>query len=65
MEKGHVLRIWRYGGKTRDPLDGSFFKLPNEESGILLVFKTFEQVSYGLVMRADGPLEVGDVVTTP
>jgi len=65
MEKGHVLRIWRFGGKTRDPLNGSFFDLPDEESGILLIFKTFEDVSYGLVMRADGPLKVGDVVTTP
>lgn len=65
LEKGHVLRIWRYGGKTRDPIDGSFFQLPNEESGILLVFKTFERVSYGLIMRADGPMEIGDVVTTP
>lgn len=65
LEKGHVLRIWRDGGRVRDELDGSFFKVPNEESGILLIFKTFEEVSYGLVMRSDGPLKVGDIVTTP
>lgn len=65
LEKGHVLRIWRFGGQARDPLDGSYFQLPNEEGGILLVFKVFEEVSYGLVMRSDGPLQVGDVVTTP
>ncbi len=65
LEKGHVLRIWRAGVKVRDPINQSFFKTPNEESGILLVFKVFKEVSYGLVMRSDGPMQVGDVVETP
>ena len=65
LEKGHVLRILRAGVKVRDPVQKSFYKLPNEESGILLVFKVFEKVSYGLVMRSDGPIQVGDKVETP
>ncbi len=65
LEEGHVLRILRTGVRVRDPVLKSFYKLPNEESGILLVFKVFKRVSYGLVMSSDGPIQVGDKVETP
>lgn len=65
LEKGHVLRILRAGGKARDPVNKSFFNIPDEESGILLVFRVFEKVSYGLIMSSDGPMQVGDKVETP
>ncbi|MGB0721372.1 MAG: LysM peptidoglycan-binding domain-containing protein [Gammaproteobacteria bacterium] len=40
-------------------------KLPDEESGIMLVFRTFERVSYAVVMKALRGLKVGDRVTRP
>ena len=40
-------------------------KLPDEKAGILMVFRTFDKVSFGLVMKATSALHVGDIVRTP
>jgi hypothetical protein len=40
-------------------------QLPDERSGILFIFRTFEKVSYGIVMKAVRPISVGDIVQTP
>ena len=40
-------------------------KLPDERNGLVFVFRTFEKVSYALVMSSKRALKVGDVVQTP
>jgi len=40
-------------------------KLPDERNGIIFVFRVFEKMSYAIVMRANKPIYVGDVVRTP
>ena len=40
-------------------------KLPDERGGTLLVFKSFDRVSYALVVGASAELHVGDVVRNP
>ncbi|GMR19437.1 MAG: LysM domain-containing protein [Gammaproteobacteria bacterium] len=65
MEQGHILRIWRDAGKRRDPITRRFYKLPLEESGLLMIFRTFKRVSYGLILQADQPISILDRVTTP
>ena len=40
-------------------------KLPDERNGLLFIFRTFDKVSYGIIMSATRPLYVGDVVQTP
>ncbi len=65
LEPGHVLRILRDAGVRRDPVTRKFFKLPEEDSGLLMVFRTFDKVSYALVMKAIRPVHVLDVVETP
>jgi len=40
-------------------------KLPDERYGLAFVFRTFDRVSYALVMSANRPVQVDDVVTTP
>ncbi len=37
-------------------------ELPEEYAGVLMVFRTFEKVSYGLVMKANHPIHVLDSV---
>lgn len=37
-------------------------ELPEEYSGVLMVFRTFENVSYALVMEAQGPIHIKDTV---
>lgn len=39
--------------------------LPDERSGLVFIFRTFEKLSYGMVMKSVRPISVGDVVQTP
>jgi nucleoid-associated protein YgaU len=65
IEEGHVLRIWRHAGEHLDPVKREFYRLPDEESGLLMVFRTFRKMSYAVVMHATRPVHVLDVVATP
>lgn len=65
MEAGHVMNIWRRGDLVNDPIAGELVRLPAEQAGLLMIFKTFEKMSYGLVLDASRPLSVGDEVRTP
>lgn len=37
-------------------------ELPAEYTGVLMIFRTFENISYALVMKATGPIHVDDTV---
>lgn len=65
IEEGHVLRIMRHVGERQDPLTRAQYKLPDEQSGVLMVFRTFEKVSFGLIMSATQPVHIHDTVVTP
>lgn len=74
LEPGHVLALLRLGrtvSKTTrstrwfrpDQVEAT--KLPDERYGLVFVFRTFDRVSYALVMSATRPVLLDDVVTTP
>jgi LysM repeat protein len=65
VDEGTVLRIMRDAGKRRDPVRRGKFRLPLEESGLLMVFRSFDKLSYGLVINATQPVHLGDDVITP
>ena len=65
IEEGHVLRVMRRVGTHKDPLTRERYKLPDEESALLLVFRTYEKMSYALVMTATRPVYLLDAVITP
>jgi len=65
IEEGTVLRIMRHVGTSKDPVTRETYKLPDEESGLLMVFRTYEKMSYALVMTATRPIHLHDAVTTP
>jgi hypothetical protein len=67
LEPGHVLEILQGGHEIRDVVLGRGAKvtLPLEDAGHLMVFRSFEQVSFALVMDATKPLHVFDWVRTP
>jgi hypothetical protein len=50
------------GGAT---LAGKTITLPDERNGLVFVFRVFEKMSYGIVMKAVKPIYVGDVLTNP
>lgn len=62
---GDVLAVHTKGEVVRDRVTKELVKLPDERRGILMVFRTFEKVSYGLILRAEAPLQVMDVVKNP
>lgn len=78
LEVGHVLAIDTAGETIRDTSRagglggiklGSTFapkvKLPDERNGTLLVFRVYDRMSYGLIVSAEMPVRVADVVRTP
>ena len=65
LDIGHVLAIAKRGEPIKDRFDRGFVELPSNRSGILMLFRVFEKLAYGLVLRASGPLSVGDIVQTP
>lgn len=68
LEPGHVLRIWQAGETIVDQVSGKKndkVTLPDEDAGLLLVFRSFDKVSFGLVMEATRPIHVLDKVTKP
>ncbi|MEK7716144.1 MAG: hypothetical protein AAB322_00145, partial [Pseudomonadota bacterium] len=65
IEEGHVLRVMRHAGKHKDPVTRKRYKLPDEESALVMVFRTYEKMSYALVMTATRPVHMLDAVITP
>jgi len=65
IETGHVLAVYQANGKMKDPVTGEEVELPDEHAGTLLVFRTFDKVSYALLMKSARPVRVLDTVRTP
>jgi len=65
MEEGHVLRILRHVGVSKDPVTKRMYKMPDEETGLLMVFRVFDKVSYALIMDANRPVHIYDALRTP
>ncbi|MBT8436835.1 MAG: LysM peptidoglycan-binding domain-containing protein [Gammaproteobacteria bacterium] len=68
LESGNVLRIRRAGDIVRDLNEENprfRVKLPDESVGMAMVIRSFEKISYALIMEADLPISVRDYVETP
>lgn len=67
IEQGDVLRVNRAGDTVRDIIGGraEMVTMPDELAGHLLVFAVYGKVSYGLIMEAQRPMNLNDVVTNP
>jgi hypothetical protein len=65
LEPGHVLAVWQAGQRVRDRFGGGSVTLPEEYAGYLMVFRTYEKLSYGLIMQAQNEIRVLDRVRNP
>ena len=65
LEVGNVLGIFKAGERIRDRVAGDEVVLPSERAGLLMVFRSYEKMSLGLVLHADRPLAVSDEVANP
>jgi hypothetical protein len=62
---GNVLAVLKAGNQARDPVTDEIVQLPDERAGLLMVFQTYEKLSYGLVLKATRALSIGDKITNP
>ena len=68
LKLGHLLDIMQEGSLIKDPYRKTgheLVKLPNRKSGSLLIFRTFDRISYALIMRASRNIRLLDKVQTP
>jgi hypothetical protein len=65
LESGNVLAIYKRGALARDRIARDMVRLPSERAGVLMVFRVFDKMSYGLVLHTDRALAVNDQVRNP
>ncbi|MDP8985368.1 MAG: LysM peptidoglycan-binding domain-containing protein [Pseudomonadota bacterium] len=76
LAPGNVLAVFELGGTVRDTVKTGFLnglsgplakrvRLPDERTGTFMVFKTFDRISYGLIMEAKNIVRVADRVGNP
>ncbi len=67
LERGHVLALLRDANQVADKTDDArpLMRLPGERNGLMMVFRTFDKVSYALVLEIADGVTVGDRFTNP
>jgi hypothetical protein len=75
LAPGNVLGVFDTGPMVADTDKKGFFNLdrfgvkrvalPSERTGTFMVFKTFDNISYGLIMEATNLIRVGDKIQNP
>jgi len=75
LAPGNVLAVYDTGPVVDDTDKKGFFntdrfltknvQLPSERTGTFMVFKTFDNISYGLIMEATDLIRVGDKIQSP
>jgi hypothetical protein len=70
LDQGAVLRVFKTGQVVRDDVRGKGLfhekvRLPDEPAGTMMVFRTFDRMSYALIMEATDAINVLDTVRSP
>ena len=75
VENGQVFSIWQEGEWVRDEIahkprfvanrKKNKVRLPDEFVGHVMIFRTFDKMSYGLIMDGIRPAQIGDVLKPP
>ena len=63
LENGHVLALYKESELSKHK--GESYRLPALRYGLIFVFRTFDKVSYALVMQVQRPVQLLDSVETP
>lgn len=65
LVEGDVLAIYQRGELVEDRYADELVKLPDVRGGLAMVVRTFDKVSYGLVVESNRVLRVGDKIVNP
>ena len=64
LENGDLLAIIRH--KTiEDKTTGQLLKLPPKRVGVLMAYRTYQKISFAIVLQASELIEKGDNLRTP
>ena len=65
MEIGNMLSILKAGAVVKDRVKGGLVTLPPEKAGLVMVFRTFEKMSFALILSAELPISINDIARNP
>ena len=65
LQAGDTLAIYKLGDLTKDRMTGEQIRLPDERIGLVMVFYTYEKMSFALVMEAGRQIDIGDRLVNP
>ena len=73
VRNGHTFEIWSQGQKVpnriahREELAAKWntVTMPRENIGYIMVFRTFDNVSYAIVMKSTTQMSIGDYLRNP
>jgi len=65
VKPGHVFRIMSQHVHKLDPVTKEKYQIPEEKIGLLMVFRTFEKVSYAIITNSSQQVKPSDVVVNP
>lgn len=65
VKAGHTFALFRKGGVITDRITKEALKLPSENAGLAMVFRTFQNVSYALILQSSATVKVGDEIRPP
>ncbi len=65
MRRGSVLATYATDPGMSDPITGATIDAPRERSGLVVLYRVFDRVSYGLVTESRREIRPNDVVREP
>jgi hypothetical protein len=68
LKPGHVLAVWEAGEEVLDKSDNAVSRkviLPEERVGLVMVFKSYDRMSYGLTLESSREIKAGEKVLKP
>ena len=65
LSVGDVLSAYKAGKVVKDRFAGGKVTLPDEKAATVMIFKSYDRISYGLVMEATDAIHILDAVRNP
>jgi hypothetical protein len=65
VKQGNTFALYQRGAVVTDRVKEELIRLPSERAGLAMVFRTFDKVSYAIVLRASTAISVGDEIRPP
>ena len=65
LRQGDILAIYPKTEEAFDPFTDEQVALPSQRVGLVMVYRPFEKMSYGIVLSAKEDIEVGYILRSP